>query len=352
MPWAAAAAAVAGAVITSGATSDAADAQAQSAANADATQRYQYDTTRSDNAPFLSNGTAANNKLAYMLGLNPTGTNGGANAANNGLSRDQIRSELLSKYTTQPETGGVLNPWGVFATPIVDSEGVTVGWNPARNSSVDEAGLNSAVDARLAQQQQQQGATQAAAQATAQNDPAYGSLLRRFSASDLNADPVYQSGLQFGMDEGTKGLTRQAAATGSQLSGATLKALTRYANDYGTTKAEGAYNRYNTDQTNQFNRLSGISGGGQTASNIVSSAGANMANNISANQIGVGNARAASYIGGANGINNAISTGVNGYQQNQLMNRLYPQNSMAGYSSSGSGFYPSGGSNLDVGNMS
>jgi hypothetical protein len=346
MPWAAAAA-VAGAVITSSAAGDAADAQSESAANADATQRYMYDKTRADNAPFLANGTAASNRLAYLLGLNPTGSTGGATGSN-ALTRDQIRSELLSQYTTQPETGGVLNPWGVFATPILDSEGVTVGWNPARQSSVDEAGLNAAVDARLAKQQQEQDATQA----TAQNDPAFGSLMRRFSASDLNADPVYQSGLQFGLSEGEKGLNHQAAASGSLLSGATLKALTRYGNDYASTKAEGAYNRYNTDQTNQFNRLSGISGGGQTASNLVSSAGQNMANNISANQIGVGNARASSYIAGANGVNNAIGAGVNAYQQNQLMNSLFPKNSMAGYSEPAGGFYPYGGSGYDVGNMS
>jgi hypothetical protein len=74
-----------------------------------------------------------------------------------------------------------------------------------------------------------------------------------------------------------------------------------------------------------------------------------MANTVGQNEIGMGNARGASYIAGANGVSNALSTGVNGYMQNKLMNNLFPSNSMAGYSSTGSGYYPYGGSGIDAG---
>lgn len=234
--------ALVGGMMSSDAAGDAANAQSASAAQSDATQRYQYDTTRADNAPFRETGLQANNQLASMM-----------------------------------------------------------------NS---------------------------------------GQFARKFTTSDMNSDPVYQNGLQFGLDEGAKGVNRQAAAGGSMLSGATLKALTRFGNDYGSTKANESYNRFNTDQNSQYNKLAGLSGAGQQATNQVSAAGQNMANNISASQIGAGNARASGYVGAANGWNNAISQGVNGYQQNQLMGKLFPNNSGSGYSGStgySSGADPLGG---------
>lgn len=150
----------------------------------------------------------------------------------------------------------------------------------------------------------------------------YGDLTRKFSTSDLNADPVYQSGLQFGLDQGTGAINARALQTGSYDSGATLKALTRYANDYGSTKANDSYNRFNTDNTNTFNRLSGVSGGGQTATNTVSSAGANAANNISNLETQAGNARSAGIVGGANawgGALNSVGGAFNNYEQNKLL---------------------------------
>ena len=93
----------------------------------------------------------------------------------------------------------------------------------------------------------------------------FGSLTRKFNANDLANDPVYNSGLKFGLDQGTGALNQRAIANGSYDSGATLKALTRFANDYGSTKANESYNRFNTDNTNTYNRLAGVSGAGQTA---------------------------------------------------------------------------------------
>jgi hypothetical protein len=172
----------------------------------------------------------------------------------------------------------------------------------------------------------------------------YGSLTRKFGANDLANDTVYNSGLQFGLDEGTKGINNQAAASGNLLSGATLKALTRYGNDYATTKAGDAYNRYNNDNTNIYNRLAGITGTGQSALGQIGSAGstmgsqlgsanANYGNNISNTALGLGNARAASGIAAGNAISGGISGAVNGYNQNQLMSRLFP-NSGGGYKAS------------------
>jgi hypothetical protein len=207
--------------MSSDAAGNAASAQTASADQANATQRYMYDQTRADNAPFRETGLAANNALASMM----------------------------------------------------------------KNGQFD----------------------------------------RKFTAQDMAADPVYNSGLQFGLDQGTQGINRQAAAGGSFLSGATLKALTKYGNDYASTKAGDAYNRFNTDQTNQYNRYAGLSGAGQQATNQVSAAGQNMANQVSANQIGAGNANASGYVGQANAWNSGLQNAYSGYQQNKLID-IYAKN--------------------------
>ncbi|MDB5887016.1 MAG: hypothetical protein JWR74_3187 [Polaromonas sp.] len=288
-----------GGMMASDAAGDAADAQEAAAARSDATQRYQYDTTRADNAPMRETGVAANNRLAYLMGLGGSASGGGA------LTREQMRTNLLSQYTTagaggpvyQDEGSNPNEPTGGWANGIRIPTGYTQG-----ASTVDEAGLTAAIEKQWGAQQ--------AAQTAQSNDPAYGSLTRKFGASDLAGDAVYQSGLQFGLDEGTKGINRQAAAGGSMLSGATLKALTRFGNDYGSTKANESYNRFNTDQNSQYNKLAGLSGAGQQATNSVTAAGTNMANNISQSQQGVGNARGSAYLAQGNSWQNALNGGV------------------------------------------
>lgn len=160
----------------------------------------------------------------------------------------------------------------------------------------------------------------------------YGDLSRRFTASDLENDPVYQSGLEFGLNEGRKGINERAKATGMFDSGATLKALTRYGNDYGSTKANESYNRFNTDNTNLFNRLAGLSGAGQTATNTVTSAGANTSSNIGSLLTGSGNSRAASIVGGANAWNNAltgIGTAMKDAQTNDILQKILKERGYA-----------------------
>ena len=200
---------------------------------------------------------------------------------------------------------------------------------------------------------------------TAASDPNYGSLSRSFGeqapathafgAADYANDFVSQNGLQFGLDEGQKGVERQQQASGGLLSGATLKALTRFGNDYGTKNTAGAYdrfmgeqgrdygkytdryNRFNTDNTNQFNRLSGVAGTGQQATNTVGAAGQNYANNSSQIAQGLGNAQGASAIAQGNAWSGALQGGVNNYQQNRLIDAYQNQRGSSGQSIQGGG---------------
>jgi hypothetical protein len=241
----------------------------------------QYNQTRQDNAPFLQSGTAANNQLAALLGLSQTAK-----------SRAQIEKELRAQGA-----GDVTRPSG--------------------NVYFVNSKLQAAVDQVMAQQQAQQAAQQAA-----QQSGTFGSLLKPFSQADLDKDPIYQNTINFALEQGTQGINRQAAATGSQLSGATLKALSRFGANTAATYGNDAFNRDQAQDSGIYNRLAGVSGAGQQAVNQVTSAGQNYANNVGNNLIGAGNARGASAIAGANSFNNALGSAVNGYQTQQLLKGL------------------------------
>lgn len=214
MPWGVAAA-VGGAFVSStisgNAAKDAAKTQAGASEAANDTQKYFYDTTRSDNMPALQ---ARNSSLARMQELLGTGGNTGA-------------------------------------------EG-------------------------------------------------YGSFGKAPTSAEVMATPGYQ----FGLDQGTTALNRQAAARGSYNSGAALKAASRYGTDYATTKYDNALNNQQALQTNTFNRLASVAGAGQTGASAINGAGANAANGISANQTALGNALGASQLSQANGWTSAINQSV------------------------------------------
>ncbi len=74
-----------------------------------------------------------------------------------------------------------------------------------------------------------------------------------FTGEDLYQDPSYQ----FRLDEGMKGVENSAAARGGMLSGAALKDITRFGQDYASTEYGNAYNRWQNDLNNRFN-LAGI----------------------------------------------------------------------------------------------
>lgn len=181
-----------------------------------------------------------------------------------------------------------------------------------------------------------------------------GEFNQDFTLADFNADPGYQ----FRMEEGRKALEGSAAARGQLLGGGTLKALTRYGQDFASNEFGTAYNRWNADRDRRFNRLSGIAGTGQTTAQQVAGMGADSAASQSANNnaagasrassyidsgratasgyiqsgnaaadgyIQSGNARAAGTVGSANAWNTGIGNAVNSYQSYQMLNKLQPQ---------------------------
>lgn len=133
--------------------------------------------------------------------------------------------------------------------------------------------------------------------------PGYGSLNTPFTGASVSTDPGYQ----FGLTQGLNTAQNSAAAKGSLYSGATLKALTQYGNDYATTKFDDAFNRDQTTKTAEYNKLAGVSGTGQTATNNVDTTGTQVAASQGSNLIGAGNARGAADIASGNALTGAVN---------------------------------------------
>lgn len=127
---------------------------------------------------------------------------------------------------------------------------------------------------------------------------------RDFTKEDFQQDPGYQ----FRMQEGQKALERSAAAKGGLQSGGTLKALSRYGQDFASNEYGNAYNRFNANLDRRFGRLSSLAGLGQTANNQVGAAAQNYGNNVSQNYMSLGNALGASRIAEGNAWGGTINS--------------------------------------------
>ena len=347
---------VAGSVISSSATKSAAKGQQAATDAANAEQARQYDNNVALQAPTINTGNAARDRLSYLLGLSPTGysgttsvggvgnPSGGAGAPSVG-TYDSIRNELLSQYTRQgngqsaapaPYSGLNLNGSAVQYGGDGDNTQFGAPGQNGNQSYVDNAGLETAIQARLAQQEQARQAAQAAAAA----DPNYGRLAQEYvpdkfsyTGEDLYNDPSYQ----FRLDQGQKALDRQGAASGRFLSGSQLQASSNYNQAAASQEFGNAYNRalqtfgtnegnranaFQSNFNNAVNPLLSLSGAATLGSQNLGAAGLASANATGQNLTANANAQGAAGIANANNISGALTSGVQNYQQNQLLNGL------------------------------
>ena len=168
----------------------------------------------------------------------------------------------------------------------------------------------------------------------------------KFGAGDYQADPGYA----FRLSEGQKALDRQAAARGGLISGGALKAATRYGQDMGSQEYGNAYNRaltsYNTGVSSEnqlYNRQAALSGIGQTATNLVGTAGQNYGTNVGNALINqganAGNARMAA----ASAYGSALSGIGSAYGRNPVsFGSLYGGSNPVNFGGSGSGTFGEG----------
>lgn len=321
------AAAVVGSAVVGGAVSaygasEAADAQGDAAAAANGMTQRQYDQTRADQRGYRERGDAAANQLQYLLGLEGA-TPGNALTRENLLGvGNSMNQELYDSNADYRSAWDAIDAehraaFGRGFTGSSDMEAVRGDLARRLGPQLEQA--------RLQREQQRM--------ARDNGDGAFGSLSRRFGMADFKTDPGYA----FRQAEGLKGVNNSAAARGGLLSGAALKAASKFNSDFASNEYGNAYNRFTNDQNNTYNRLAGIAGTGQTATNFVGQAGANMATQVGNNLMGAGNARASGYVGMANAVNGAIGTGFNAYQNNQLMSTLAANNAWSGGGSTSGG---------------
>lgn len=196
-----------------------------------------------------------------------------------------------------------------------------------------EAGKQASADGLVAQREAQAFQQKQLDQARADQEPwriAGGAALNKLAAapdfSYTGANMASDPGYQFGLSEGMKGLTNSAAARGGLLSGAALKASTRYAQDYASTKFGEGFNRaFQTDGANK-NRLASLAGVGQIAATQngnngmqfgqnVGNAMMNTATNNGNNLMGASNARASSYLAQGNALAGVVNQGISAWGQ-------------------------------------
>jgi len=153
------------------------------------------------------------------------------------------------------------------------------------------------------------------------NVPGYGKYATaEFGMDKFTADPGYA----FRMSEGMKALERSAAARGGLLSGATLKGTQRYGQDLASQEYQNAFNRYQAERAGTLNPYQALAGTAQTSANVLGGQAGQLGQQLGSNIIGAGNAQAAGQIGQANAIVGGLGQGINFYQNQQLLNRLYP----------------------------
>lgn len=357
---------VAGAAISANGARSAANAQAQSSDQATQMQMMAQAQLRADLAPWVQAGSAAQNRLNQYLGIGGVGSSGVTSMGlATGLTPDQVRQQLLSRYTRQSTgTGSPSGPqslaearatgqeaqflldvnnrlnqqggdysslWtsGNRSNPGMDGYRLDGGSNTSSGggSTIDEEGLNAAI----AKYYEEQNAMNAAAAA----DPLYGSLLRpyrngeefSFTGKDLASDPGYQ----FGLNQGTQGIERGQAARGNFLSGGAMKELARFNEDYAGTKFNDAFSRaqstwntnlgaYNQNRNTIYNFLTGQSTMGQNSAAQVGTSNQQTANAVANNITGAGNANAAASIAGSNALASGINNAANSYNTSNNLN--------------------------------
>jgi hypothetical protein len=310
------ASAVGGGLFGDDANEDAADAIGKSNEQIQAMIREQQGSNDSAYAPYRNVGGMANDRLAQFLGLDIYGSQANRGYGYGDLVQVDDQGNFIANQDLlrmSPEYQRAFQQWeqahnakyGTNANLAKDSDLYTA--QKGVEQYLGSGGLNSLNSGLKAKSE------------AFRSDPAFGSLLAKFSQRDLNNDVVYNTGLDFGLSEGIKGLNRRAASGGSYDSGATLKALTRYANDYGTTKAEGAYNRFMNDKGTTYGFLSGQQGVGLNATDRNQSLNTGLVGQaVGANQ-NAASQQAAYGVQGAAALNNGIMGGIGNYLYSQRL---------------------------------
>lgn len=265
-------AAIGGAAVIGGGASiisgnKAANAQRDAAQQSADIQRYMFDQSRADQTPYREVGTGALRKLAGMYGV---GAGSGGTDWNAYVEADPLAKRDWQLY----HSGGQAVP---------DGKG---GWITPDNMSMADYGQyhwkNDGGKRDLAPFQ---------AGASGGGVADYGGF---------ETSPGYQ----FRRDEGMKAIERSAASRGLLGSGATMKAVGRFADGLASSEYE-----------NYANALRSMAGIGQTSTQQTGAQGIATGQGIAQSMTNAGNARASSFANTGAAINNGVSNVLGAYLQ-------------------------------------
>lgn len=132
----------------------------------------------------------------------------------------------------------------------------------------------------------------------------YGSLVTPFTSSYMQQ---YSPAYQFQMQQGQNGVLNADSSSQGALSGAALKDLTSYNQNYANTAYNTAATQYQNQQSSIYSRLAGIANLGQNAASQTAQSGTALAGQAAQSATNVGTAQAAGTVGAANALSSGAS---------------------------------------------
>lgn len=141
--------------------------------------------------------------------------------------------------------------------------------------------------------------------ATSSTAGGYGSLLQPFTAQYMQQ---YSPAYQFQLQQGQQGVLNSDATGQGALSGAALKDLTAYNQNYANTAYNNAFNQYQTQLGNTYSRLSGVAQLGQNAAANTGQQGTALAGSAAQSATNIGTAQAGGTVGAANALAGGLSS--------------------------------------------
>lgn len=151
-------------------------------------------------------------------------------------------------------------------------------------------------------------------EATSSQYGGFGSLNKAFDANTFKQmSPAYQ----FQLQQGGQGVLNGDASSVGAGSGAALKDLTSFNQNFANTSYNNAFNQYVTQQGNIFSRLAGIAQQGQAAASNSATGGSNYGASIGQSATNVGTALAGGTIGSANAITGSLNSAAPWLAYNQ-----------------------------------
>lgn len=321
-----AAASAGGAAITANAAGNAADAQVNAANQGIAASGAQNQQTRADNAPLIATRNAALGTLNNYLGM--TGPSGGP-LNTNGIDYQSLIDASGGNWAPNQQ---------LYASDPAYKQAYDEFWNGHIAQFGQEPSAAAGSNAGIASQQILQrykqlkppeAATQTGTAATgAGTTPSsFGSLLKPFTAADLANDPGYK----FTLGEGLKATENLLARSGSRYGGGALKGIAKYTTGLADTTLNSAFGRDQSQKQLNYNVLAGATGLGQIGANSNQTAGTNYTTALTSGLNSTANAVGSQSVATGNAINNALTSGLNYYQQNALLDLLQKRQTTSGY---------------------